>query len=66
MALQATGDEVALTVTDNGRGIPEGGRRSGLGNLAERAQSVGGTMEIQTPDDGGSRIVWRAPLAGEA
>ncbi|MGW7551557.1 sensor histidine kinase [Streptomyces rimosus] len=66
VALQATGDEVALTVTDNGRGIPEGGRRSGLGNLAERAQSVGGTMEIQTPDDGGSRIVWRAPLAGEA
>ncbi|MFH8597330.1 sensor histidine kinase [Streptomyces rimosus] len=66
VALQATGDEVTLTVKDNGRGIPEGGRRSGLGNLAERAQSVGGTMEIQTPDDGGSRIVWRAPLAGEA
>lgn len=41
VALQATSDEVVLTVTDNGRGIPDGGRRSGLGNLEERARSVG-------------------------
>ncbi|MFH9419277.1 GAF domain-containing protein [Streptomyces sp. NPDC017529] len=62
VALRATGDEVVLTVTDNGRGIPETGRRSGLGNLAERAANVDGTMEIHAPDGGGSRIVWRAPL----
>jgi signal transduction histidine kinase len=63
VALQATSDEVVLTVTDNGRGIPAGGRRSGLSNLEERARDVGGTLRIERPDEGGSRLVWRAPLA---
>ncbi|OII60678.1 histidine kinase [Streptomyces sp. CC53] len=64
--LQATPVEVVLTVTDNGRGIPEEGRRSGLVNLGERARSVGGTMEITGPAEGGSRITWAAPLNQDA
>ncbi|OEJ97731.1 histidine kinase [Streptomyces thermolilacinus SPC6] len=68
VSLQATADEVILTVTDNGRGIQEGGRRSGLRNLEERARSVGGTLKTGRPDGGGSRLVWRAPItaAGNA
>ncbi|MFB9606990.1 GAF domain-containing protein [Streptomyces roseofulvus] len=62
VVLRATADEVVLTVTDNGRGIPEGGRRSGLSNLAERARGVGGTLTTERPERGGSRLVWRAPL----
>ncbi|MFB7462358.1 GAF domain-containing protein [Streptomyces sp. NPDC056224] len=62
VALQATSHEVILTVTDNGRGIPDGGRRSGLSNLEERAHRMGGTLTIERPDAGGSRLVWRAPL----
>ncbi|MFD6229426.1 GAF domain-containing protein [Streptomyces sp. NPDC060232] len=62
VALQATSAEVVLTVTDNGRGIPADGRRSGLSNLEERARSVGGVLEIGCPQEGGSRLVWRAPL----
>lgn len=62
VSLQATPDEVVLTVTDNGRGIPEGGRRSGLRNLEERARAVGGTLRTGRPDGGGARLVWRAPL----
>ncbi len=66
VSLKATADDVRLTVTDNGRGIPEQGRRSGLDNLAERARRVGGSLEISTPDGGGSRLLWRAPLDGPA
>ncbi|MGW1554188.1 GAF domain-containing protein [Streptomyces sp. NPDC002346] len=63
VSLQATTDEVVLTVSDNGMGIPADGRRSGLQNLGERASSVGGTLDIRTPAEGGSRLIWRAPLA---
>ncbi|MCZ7460433.1 GAF domain-containing protein [Streptomyces sp. WMMC940] len=63
VSLQATANEVVLTVTDDGKGIPADGRRSGLRNLAERASSMGGTLDIRTPDGGGSRLIWRAPFA---
>ncbi|MEU0357625.1 GAF domain-containing protein [Streptomyces cyaneofuscatus] len=62
VSLKATADEVILTVSDDGRGIPEQSRRSGLDNLAERARQAGGALELSTPDGGGSRLVWRAPL----
>jgi signal transduction histidine kinase len=62
ITLQATSKEVVLTVADDGVGIPEGGRRSGLANLDQRAQELGGTFEVQAPVDGGARLVWRAPL----
>lgn len=53
---------VALTVTDNGRGLPAGGRRSGLANIAERAGQLGGELTLDPPAGGGTRLVWRVPL----
>ncbi|WP_431979923.1 GAF domain-containing sensor histidine kinase [Streptomyces qinglanensis] len=63
VGLRATSGEVVLAVEDDGRGIPEGGRRSGLANLRERAEVSGGSFEVTAArDGGGSRLVWRAPL----
>ena len=54
---------VLLTVLDDGVGIPEGGRRSGLRNLAERAATLGGTAWHQPgPDGRGTLVSWTAQL----
>ncbi|KUN41141.1 histidine kinase [Streptomyces longwoodensis] len=62
VVLDTDGKRVRLTVTDNGVGIPEGGRRSGLSNMAERAQKLGGALELTSPGGKGTRLVWHAPL----
>ncbi|GHH59740.1 histidine kinase [Kitasatospora indigofera] len=54
--------ELSLTVTDDGVGLPEGGPRSGLANLAERAQRLDGSFRAGAGPDGGTRLVWRVPL----
>ncbi|GIL31259.1 sensor histidine kinase [Actinocatenispora comari] len=51
-----------LTVADNGIGLPAGGRRSGLRNLAERALSLGGEMTAEARPGGGTLVVWQVPL----
>ncbi|MFF1833686.1 GAF domain-containing sensor histidine kinase [Streptomyces sp. NPDC058231] len=58
-------DAVRLSVADDGVGIPEGGRRSGLRNLARRAESLGGASWFGPGlGEGGSgtTVVWEAPL----
>ncbi|MFJ1758629.1 GAF domain-containing protein [Kitasatospora sp. NPDC088134] len=62
VTLQAAGGQVALTVQDDGVGIPEQGRRSGLRNLAERARALGGTLTVTAPPAGGTALNWTAPL----
>ncbi|RKN06160.1 GAF domain-containing protein [Streptomyces radicis] len=58
---------LTLTVADDGVGMPAGeGRRSGLRNMAERAEQLGGTLELTPGDGGGTRLVWRVPLTGVA
>ncbi|MEV6584036.1 GAF domain-containing protein [Streptomyces sp. NPDC051582] len=56
---------LAVAVTDDGVGMPQGGRRSGLRNLAERADKLGGTMRVtpRGPDEPGTRLEWSVPLA---
>ncbi|GAA3908880.1 GAF domain-containing protein [Streptomyces gulbargensis] len=56
---------VRLSVADDGIGIPRGGRRSGLRNLARRAESLGGASWCGPglrEDGGGTTVVWEAPL----
>ncbi|MFF4870416.1 GAF domain-containing sensor histidine kinase [Streptomyces sp. NPDC090109] len=56
---------VRLSVADDGVGIPAGGRRSGLRNLARRAESLGGASWCGPglgDGGGGTTVVWEAPL----
>ncbi|MFJ7593040.1 GAF domain-containing sensor histidine kinase [Streptomyces sp. NPDC097617] len=56
---------VRLEVADDGVGIAEGGRRSGLRNLRRRAESLGGSSSYGPgigEDGGGTTVVWEAPL----
>ncbi|MFB7630728.1 GAF domain-containing protein [Streptomyces sp. NPDC056149] len=55
---------VRLTVADDGVGIAEGGRRSGLKNLAKRAESLGGSSTYGPglgEGGGGTMVRWEAP-----
>ncbi|MFG3260355.1 GAF domain-containing protein [Streptomyces sp. NPDC048172] len=62
VALRAASGQVELTVTDDGVGLPDGGRRSGLRNAADRAEDVGGTLRLTAPPSGGTCLTWTAPL----
>ncbi|KAB1990359.1 GAF domain-containing protein [Streptomyces triticiradicis] len=64
--LTTDGREVRLKVSDNGTGIAADGRRSGLRNMAERAEQLGGLLELGTSRSGGALVCWHVPLpAGE-
>jgi signal transduction histidine kinase len=52
-----------IAVHDDGRGIPAGGRRSGLSNLAARAEVLGGGMTIIS-QAGDTTIRWEVPVDG--
>jgi signal transduction histidine kinase len=56
------GAELILVVTDNGTGMKDAGRSSGLANLADRAAQLGGTMSTRPADGGGTTLEWRVPL----
>jgi signal transduction histidine kinase len=57
---------LSVQVTDNGIGVPPDGRRSGLRNLASRADKLGGDLRLSPVDPGapapGTRLEWRVPL----
>jgi PAS domain S-box-containing protein len=56
-------DEVAIVVTDNGVGVGEPARLSGLANAKARAELLGGRLEVSSPGGGGTCFDWRVPLA---
>ena len=55
-------DELALTVRDDGSGIRDPARRSGLANLEQRAVRLGGSLKLAPADGGGTELDWRVPL----
>jgi signal transduction histidine kinase len=55
-------DDVVLEVVDDGRGIDLHAARSGLRNLADRAQRRGGGTVVEPLPEGGTRLRWWAPV----
>ncbi|WP_344428137.1 GAF domain-containing sensor histidine kinase [Pseudonocardia ailaonensis] len=56
------GSELVLQIADDGAGIPDDVARSGLRNLADRAEELGGGLEVHRRPGGGTRLSWRVPL----
>jgi signal transduction histidine kinase len=60
--IQADGQRLAITVTNNGIGLGHSTRRSGLANLHRRAQRYGGDFSVDNAPEGGLRLQWSIPL----
>jgi signal transduction histidine kinase len=56
---------LTVLVRDNGSGIPEGGRRSGLANMADRAGKLGGALRLSPAAGGGTELEWKVPVPPE-
>ncbi len=57
----AVGDTVTLTVTDNGVGLPAGVVESGLSNMRQRAEMLGGHCHVTGERGAGTTVVWSVP-----
>jgi two-component system, NarL family, sensor histidine kinase DevS len=56
------GSDLVLLVRDDGTGIKDTSHRSGLANLARRAEKYGGTLTVGPAEGGGTVLGWRVPL----
>ena len=59
--LTAADDRLTLDVRDNGSGIGDTTRRSGLANLRHRAEHHAGTLTVDS-GSAGTRLTWSVPL----
>lgn len=66
VTLVVSGTEAVLTVADNGRGMPDQlPRSSGVSNLRQRAERLGGTATWSRGEPTGTVLTWRVPLGQE-
>ena len=65
VVVEADASWLLLTVTDDGVGLEDSGRRSGLSNMSSRAAHLGGDCTIERVSAaGGTRLTWRVPTSG--
>ncbi|GAA1154725.1 GAF domain-containing sensor histidine kinase [Ornithinicoccus hortensis] len=55
-------DVVTCRISDDGVGVPDHIKESGLRNIRSRARARGGEVEIRNRDPHGTEVSWRVPL----
>jgi len=65
VAVSASAERITVAVADDGHGIGDTTRRSGLGNLDHRAKARGGTLKVESSDEG-TRLWLQLPVTVEA
>lgn len=55
-------DELGVLVADNGVGVGNPDRLSGIANARARAELLGGRLDVSPADGGGTRFDWRVPI----
>jgi signal transduction histidine kinase len=54
---------LVIEVADDGVGGARLDRGSGLRGLADRLEARGGRLRVETPDEGGTRVIGEIPCA---
>jgi signal transduction histidine kinase len=55
-------DELEILVVDNGTGVGQPDRLSGIANARARAELLGGHLDLTSPGGGGTRFEWCVPI----
>lgn len=55
-------EHLTIRICDDGVGLTDNPRRSGLDNLARRAEQCGGVCTVLPGDGGGTELTWKVPL----
>ena len=63
VVVAVAGDDVVLTVRDDGRGLPEAPVESGMHNMRERAERLGGRLTLESAPGSGTTLEWCVPVA---
>lgn len=61
VSIDARGDELSVVIIDDGVGMGDSGRRSGLANMEQRATLLDGTFDVVSVIGKGTRISWCVP-----
>ena len=63
VVVAVTGEDVVLTVSDDGRGLPTDLVESGVHNMRERAARLGGELSLSSETGSGTTVEWRVPVS---
>lgn len=60
--IAVVGRNLTVDISDDGVGLTDNERRSGLKNLKQRAAELGGTLVIHNRLSGGTQLLWNVPV----